>query len=185
MFEELEKKIRQEMEKTIAGLKNEYARLRSGRATPALLDGIRVEYYGALTPLNQMATVNAPEARLLVVQPWDPSALQAIEKAILKSDIGLSPQNDGRIIRLPIPALTEERRKELGKVVNKFAEEARVSVRNHRRDGMEDLKKMQKDKKVSEDDSKREEKRIQEFTDSYIKKVDEVAAAKSKEILEV
>ncbi len=185
MFEAFEKTLKEHMDKAFATLKHEFARLRSGRATPALLDGIRVDYYGTPTALNQMASINVPEPRLLVVQPWDQSSLATIEKAIQKSDLGLTPQNDGKIIRLPIPALTEDRRKDLTKVIHKHGEDCRIAIRNIRRTGMEDLKKMEKDKKISQDDHKREEKKVQEMTDGYIKKVDESVEGKSKEILEL
>ncbi|MFH1018374.1 MAG: ribosome recycling factor [Pseudomonadota bacterium] len=182
MLENIYKDVTEKMEKALSGLKGEYSKIRTGRASPALLDTIRVDYYGNPTPLTKMATVSAPEARLLVIQPWDQSSLQAIEKAIQKSELGLTPMSDGKIIRLPIPPLTEDRRKDLVKLVHKFAEEGRVGVRNIRRHAMEDLKK---EGKISEDDQKRAHTKIQTITDDYVKKVDALTQAKSKEVLEV
>ncbi len=181
--------IYQEMERKIAkaaeALKTELASIRTGRANPALLEGIKVQSYGALVPLNQVAGISVPEARLLVIQPWDKTALPEIEKAILKSELGLTPVNDGRVIRLPIPALTEERRRELTKLVKKMAEEARVAVRNLRREANDEIKKLEKDKKISEDDSKKALEKTQELTDKAIKGIDEIVAKKEKEIMEV
>lgn len=173
------------MDKALKVLKDEFAKLRTGRASTALIDGVRVDYYGNPTPLNQMATITAPEARLLVVQPWDPGSLSDIEKALQKADLGVAPQNDGKIIRIPIPPMTEERRKELVKLVHKYGEECRVAVRNVRRTGMEELKAAEKEKKITADDHKRGQTKIQELTDGYIKKVDQLVESKSKEILEV
>ena len=185
MVENIHKDITQRMEKALGVLKNEFSKIRTGRATPAILDSVKVDYYGTLTPLTQMATINAPEPRMLIVQPWDMSAIGEIEKAIQKSELGLTPQNDGKIIRLPIPPLTEERRKDLVKVINKFGEECRVNIRNVRRDGMEAVKKAEKDKAISQDDSKRAQEKVQAMTDDYIKKVDTLIASKSKELLEI
>ncbi len=185
MIDDLQSDLQQQMEKAISGLKGEFSRLRSGRATPTLLEGVRVDYYGTQTPISQMANVNAPEPRLLVVQPWDQNALPLIEKAIQKADLGLAPQNDGKVIRLPFPPLTEDRRKELVKVAHKFGEECRVSIRNARRHGMDELKKAEKSKDIGQDDQKRGQEKVQELTDNYIKKVDELVEVKSKEILEV
>jgi ribosome recycling factor len=173
------------MKKAVQALQDELVTIRTGRASPALIERLHVEYYSVSTPLNQIATISAPEARLLVVQPWDHSVLGAIEKAILKSDLGLNPTNDGRVIRVVIPYLSEERRKELIKIVHKKAEEGRVAVRNCRRDGLEDLQKLQKDKLVSEDDFKRGKEELQKLTDRFIEHVDEVAGNKEEEILEV
>jgi ribosome recycling factor len=173
------------MKKAVQALQDELVTIRTGRASPALIERLHVEYYSVSTPLNQIATISAPEARLLVVQPWDHSVLGAIEKAILKSDLGLNPTNDGRVIRVVIPYLSEERRKELIKIVHKKAEEGRVAVRNCRRDGLEDLQKLQKDKLVSEDDFKRGKEELQKLTDRFIERVDEVAGNKEEEILEV
>ena len=173
------------MEKTSEALKREYSTLRAGRATPALLDKIQVEYYGAMTPLNQMANISAPESRMLVVQPWDKSAMKAIEKAILASDLGLNPNNDGSIIRIAIPQLTEERRKELVKVVKKKDEEAKVAIRNIRRELNNDIKALEKEKSVSEDDAARGLDDAQKLTEKWIKKLDEITKNKEAEIMEV
>ncbi len=173
------------MESSITVLQKELAGIRTGRASLALLDGIKVDYYGNLTPLNQVATLSVPESRLITIQPWDISAVPAIEKAILSSNLGLTPANDGKIIRLSIPSLTEERRKELVKVVKKVSEDTKVAIRNVRRDSMEHLKALEKDKKISQDDHKKAHDEIQKITDKFIKKVDEITAKKDKEILEV
>lgn len=175
----------EKMEKTIQGLSKELATVRAGRANPALLDKIVVDYYGAPTPLNQLSNISAPEPRLLVVQPWDKSAMGSIEKAILKSDLGLTPNSDGNIIRIAIPQLTEERRKDLVKLVKKMAEESRVAVRNIRRDANEDIKRMEKAGDISQDESRRLQEEIQELTNRYVEKVNDVLAAKEAEIMEV
>ncbi|MGA1843587.1 MAG: ribosome recycling factor [bacterium] len=185
MTKELHKETRNKMDLAIDALKHEFGSLRTGRASASLLDGIKVEYYNSLTPLNQLATISVPESRLLVIQPWDPSSLANIEKAILKSDLGLNPSNDGKVIRLSIPMLTEERRKQLVKVVKNAAEECRISIRNSRRDSNEKLKKMEKDKQITEDEYHNGLKEIQSLTDEYIGKVDELLDNKEKEILEV
>jgi ribosome recycling factor len=185
MIDKSLKETEARMKKAVQALQDELVTIRTGRASPALIERLHVEYYSVSTPLNQIATISAPEARLLVVQPWDHSVLGAIEKAILKSDLGLNPTNDGRVIRVVIPYLSEERRKELIKIVHKKAEEGRVAVRNCRRDGLEDLQKLQKDKLISEDDFKRGKEELQKLTDSFIERVDEVAANKEEEILEV
>jgi ribosome recycling factor len=173
------------MAKGIDALNRELAKLRAGRANPALLDRITVEYYGAETALNQLATISVPEARLLVVQPFDKTSISDIERAILKSDLGLTPSNDGVVIRIAIPALTEERRKDLVKLVKKSAEEAKVAIRNVRRDANDDLKKLQKDGEMTEDELRRSTDVVQKLTDKTIVKVDEVAETKEKEIMEV
>lgn len=173
------------MDATIEVLRRDLASIRTGRATLALLDGITVDYYGNQTPLNQVATLTVPEPRLITIQPWEQRLISEIEKAIMKSDLGLTPTNDGKVIRLAIPPLTEERRKELVKVVKKRAEEARVALRNIRRDILEDIKKIQKERSLSEDEIKRWNEEVQKITDSYIKKVDEMLAHKEKEIMEV
>ncbi|MGA1794267.1 MAG: ribosome recycling factor [bacterium] len=185
MTKELQKETRNKMDLAIDALKHEFGSLRTGRASASLLDGIKVEYYNSLSPLNQLATISVPESRLLVIQPWDPSSLANIEKAILKSDLGLNPSNDGKVIRLSIPMLTEERRKQLVKVVKNAAEECRISIRNSRRESNEKLKKMEKDKQITEDDYHNGLKEIQNLTDEYIGKVDELLDNKEKEILEV
>ncbi len=176
---------REKMEKTIASLKYEYNGIRAGRANAAVLDKIQVDYYGCPTPINQMAAVSVPEARILAIQPWDASSLSLIEKAIQASDIGINPSNDGRVIRLVFPALTEERRKQISKDVSQFAEEAKVGVRNIRRDCIDKIKAMKKNSEITEDDQKFAEEKIQKITDEFIKKVDEVADAKTKEIMEI
>jgi ribosome recycling factor len=173
------------MEKAVSSLSRELASVRAGRASANLLDKISVEYYGAPTPVNQLASISVPEARMLVIQPYDKSVLGDIEKAILKSDLGLTPSNDGSIIRLSIPALTEERRKELVKLVKKYAEEAKVAVRNIRRDGNDDLKKLEKNGEITEDELRNNTENVQKLTDEYIVKVDNVAKDKEKEIMEV
>ncbi len=173
------------MEKAIAAFQRELSTLRAGRATPSLLDRIEVDYYGVQTPLNQLAGISAPEPRLLVVQPWDKQAMPEIEKAIMKSDLGLMPSNDGNVIRLNIPELTEERRKELVKYVRKKAEEGRVSVRNIRRDANDEIKKLEKNSDISEDESRRSQDSIQELTDQKIEEIDKILEAKESEIMEV
>ena len=177
--------IEGQMAKTLDKMKSEFSTLRTGRASAALLENIRVEYYGTLTPINPLANVAAPEARLLEIRPWDKGAMQAIEKAIQKSDLGLNPSNDGTLIRLQIPALTEDRRKDLIRVVRKMSEEYRVAIRNERRDGVEKLKKLEKAKEIAEDDREKAEHEIQKMTDLYVKKVDEMLAGKERDIMEV
>jgi ribosome recycling factor len=173
------------MEAAVEHLKKDMAGMRTGRASVALIDGIKVDYYGTATPLKQVANLSVPEARLITVQPWEPSLMKEIEKAITAAGLGLNPANDGKIIRIPIPALTEERRKELSKVCKKHAEDAKVALRNIRRDSNEELKKLQKDGKMSEDELRRSEADIQKLTDQYVQKVDHVLAVKEKEIMEV
>lgn len=175
----------EKMKKAVDVLKKELATLRAGRATPALLDKIVVDYYGTPMPVNQVATVSVPEPRLIVIQPWEKTMLPPIEKAIQKSDLGLTPTNDGTVVRLTIPQLTQQRRAELVKVVHKKAEEGRVAIRNLRRDANEVLKKMAKDKVVSEDEGQHAQEDMQKLTDKYIKEIDRVAAQKEKEIMEV
>lgn len=179
------KDAEQRMEKAVTALKKELASLRAGRATPSLLDKVMVDYYGAQTPVNQLANISAPEPRLLVIQPWDKSSLGEIEKAIQKSELGLTPTNDGNVIRIAIPALTEERRAELVKVVRKHGEEAKVAIRNIRRDANEELKKLEKDGQVSEDELRRYQDDTQKSTDKYVKLVDQTVEEKEKEIMEV
>ena len=175
----------EKMEKSINSLKYEYNSIRAGRANAAVLDRISVDYYGSPTPNNQMAAISVPEPRVLAIQPWDMSALSLIEKAILASDIGINPSNDGRIIRLVFPALTEERRKQLSKDVSKFAEDAKVAVRQIRRDCIEKIKTMKKNSEITEDDQKRGEDKLQKITDEFVKRIDEIADAKTKEIMEI
>jgi len=180
-YQEIETK----MKKTISFLLEEFATIRAGKANPSVLDKISVEYYGAATPINQIGTVSVPEPRMLVIQPWDANMLKEIEKAILKSELGITPSNDGKTVRLAFPALTEERRKELVKTVGKKAEEARVSVRAIRRDAIDLYKKQQKKSEITEDDLKTIEKDIQELTDKYIKEVDTESKKKETEILSI
>lgn len=167
------------------GLRQELATIRTGRASPALVEHLKVDYAGVMTPLNQIAGISTPEAKLLVIQPWDPGSLRSIEQAILKSDLGLNPINDGRLIRLNIPALSEERRKELTKVVNKRLEERRVAVRNLRRDSLEEIKKAEKNKEISQDESRRLQDQLQKMTDSYIAVAEKIAQEKEKELMSV
>ena len=185
MKEEIFTHLHKEMDQSVAALRKEFGKVRTGRASTALLEGIVVEYYGASTPLNQLATLSAPEPRLLVIQPFDRSAIGEIERAILKSDLGLTPTNDGKIVRVPIPQLTEERRKELVKHVKRIAEEFRVSVRNHRRVAIEHLKEAEKKKEITADDMKHGQDRVQKLTDEFIARVDNVLRGKEEEIMEV
>lgn len=167
------------------GLKTELATIRTGRASPSLIEHLKVEYAGVPTPLNQIAGISAPEAKLLVIQPWDPGSLHDIEQAILKSDLGLNPINDGRLIRLNIPALSEERRQELTKVVHRRLEERRVAVRNIRRDAIEEIKKAEKNKEISQNDSRRDQEQLQKLTDNYIVVAEKIAQEKEKELMSV
>ena len=176
---------KEKMTKSISALNSEYNSIRAGRANPAVLDSLRVDYWGVPTPVNQMAAVSVAEARILVIQPWDKSALKLIEKAIQTSDIGINPQNDGTVIRLTFPPLTEERRKALVKEVKATAENSKVAIRNIRRDSLEKLKTMKKNSEITEDDLKYGEGEIQKITDDFIKQVDSVAAAKEAEIMEI
>lgn len=175
----IKKHAEERMEKAIQALKRDLATLRAGRATPALLDRIQVEYYGSLTPLNQLANINTPDSRTLMIQPWDKSSLSDIERAIMKSDLGLTPANDGMNIRLSIPPLTEERRVELVKMTKKYGEESKVAIRNIRRDANDDIKKLEKTD-ISEDESRRHQDDVQKMTDKYIAEVDKVLAAEEK-----
>lgn len=175
----------EKMDKTIEALKRELSSIRTGRASTSLLDRITVDYYGTPTPVKQVANVAAPEPRMITIAPWEPKMLGEIEKAILKSDLGLNPNNDGQIIRLEIPQLTEERRKELSKKVSKIAEDSKVVIRNIRRDANETIKKMEKKKEVTEDDSKEGQENIQKLTDKKIKVIDEIKAKKEKEVMAV
>lgn len=184
MIESIYQETKDNMSKSITALKNEFNKVRTGRASLTILDGIRVDYYGTLTPLNQMATLSVPESRLITIQPWDVSVIKEVEKAILKSDLGLTPSNDGKIIRISIPSLTEERRKELVKVINKISEDHKVAVRNIRRDSNELLKGLKKDGDISEDDAFNAQDQVQKITDEHIKLIDDVNKDKEKEILE-
>ena len=175
----------EKMNKTVTALENEYTAIRAGRANPSVLNKVTVDYYGAPTPVNQLASISVPEPRTLMIQPYDKSALKDIEKAILTSDVGLNPQNDGNTLRLMFPPLTEERRKELGKTVQKYGEEAKVSVRSIRRDALDRLKDMKKKNEITEDDQKNAEKKVQDLTDKFCKEIDIIAAKKEKEIMEI
>lgn len=176
---------KEKMEKSLTALHNEFASMRVGRASPAVLDKIQVDYYGVPTPIQQMAAISVSEGRILVIQPWDVTTIQPIEKAIYASDLGITPMNDGKVIRLTFPPLTEEKRKVLAKDVGKYAEEAKVAVRSIRRDAIEKLKKLKKDSTITEDDLHDGEKEIQDITDKYIKEVDKLAEKKEKDIMEI
>jgi ribosome recycling factor len=182
--EDIQHATQDRMAKSIEALKHELATIRTGRASPALLDRILVDYFGTSTPVSSLATVSAPEPRLLTIQPWDRQAMGAIEKAILKSDLGLNPTNDGTLIRLAIPALNDERRKELVRLVQRRLEDSRVAVRNCRRDGVDHLRKEEKSKALSEDDARRGQERLQKLTDQFVGQIDEIGKAKEREILE-
>ncbi len=185
MDKALKARVEEKMEKAIESLKKDYGSIRTGRASLALLDGITVDYYGTQTPLNQVAALSVPDPKTIAIQPWEQKLIGDIEKAIMRSDLDLTPTNDGKLIRINIPPLTEERRKQLVKLVKKRAEECRVSVRNIRRDINEELKKIEKDEHVSEDETKKSLDEVQKITDSYVKKVEEVLDHKEKEIMEV
>lgn len=173
------------MEKRLSHLADDYAAIRAGRANPAVLDKVMVDYYGAPTPINQLAAVSVTEARTLMVQPWDASVLRAVEKAIQTSDVGINPQNDGKALRLVFPPLTEDRRKEIVKEVSKMAEETKVSVRNVRRDAVDKVKAKKKDGELTEDDLKKAEKKIQDLTDRFVKEIDKMAEKKQKEVMSI
>lgn len=181
VFRETEDKMR----RAVAALQDDLMTVRTGRASPALVERVRVDYYGSPTPLNQLSTVSAPEPRLLVIRPWDPGALGIIEKGILKSDLGLTPSNDGKVIRLPIPQLTEERRRELVRSVSRRVEEGHIALRNARRDGLKDMQELEKEKLISEDDLFRAKDRLQELIDKYSAEMDEIGRVKQEEIMEV
>ncbi len=185
MLDKIIHETEDKMKKAVEFTRQELSKLRSGKATVAILDDIRIDYYGQKLPIAQTATVNAPDAHTVTVQPWDKSVINEVEKAILAANIGLTPANDGTVIRLAIPPLTEERRKELAKVAKKFSEDGKVTIRNIRRDSNEHLKKAEKDEHVSEDERKRGEAEVQKLTDKYIKQVDDILAMKEKEIMEV
>ena len=185
MVDEIFEDMNDRMGKSVEALKREYSRLRTGRASVSLLDGIRVLYYDTPTPLNQMASLSVPEPRLIVIQPWDKTAIGEIEKAILKSELGLTPINDGKIIRIAIPPLTEERRKELVKVARKMAEDNKVAIRNIRRDANDMLRDLKKEKEITEDELYRSQEEVQKITDQFISELDELCTAKEKEILEI
>lgn len=182
---DVHKKLEEKMEKTISVMKEELATIRAGRANPNMLDRVMVDYYGTMTPIKQMAGVSSPEPRTILVQPWDKTAIGSIEKAILTSDLGFNPTNDGTSIRINIPQLTEERRKDLIKVVGKVGEQAKVALRNERREANEIIKKMEKASELTEDDSKKAQDEVQKITDGHIKTIDELVAKKEKDIMEV
>lgn len=182
---DIHKKLEEKMEKTIAVLKDELLTIRAGRANPNMLDRVMVDYYGTMTPLKQMAGVSSPEPRTILIQPWDKSAMGSIGKAILSSDLGFNPTNDGNSIRINIPQLTEERRKDLIKLVAKTGEQAKVAIRNERREANEAIKKMEKTSELTEDDSKKAQDEVQKLTDSHIKMIDDMLAKKEKDIMEV
>ncbi|MHA7963064.1 ribosome recycling factor [Paenibacillus sp. CAU 1782] len=184
MPQSIKKSAEDRMDKAIGALRRDLSTLRAGKASPALLDRVQVEYYGAQTPLNQLANINTPDSRTLMIQPWDKSSVAAIEKAILKSDLGLTPSNDGSAIRISVPPLTEERRADLVKQSKKFGEEAKVAIRNIRRDANDDIKKLEKGE-ISEDESRRHQEDIQKSTDKFIAEVEKVLSGKEKEIMEV
>ncbi len=173
------------MKKAIGALERDLSKVRTGRASVALVDDIKVEYYGTPTPIKQLATISVPESRLIVIQPWDTSIIGEIEKAILKSELGMTPSNDGKVIRIPIPRLTEERRRELVKLVRKMGEGSRVAIRNIRRDAIEKLRRMEKDKEISQDELRHYQNEVQKLTDKYIEKVEELIEGKEKEIMEI
>ena len=184
MIEDIYQETRENMGKSVEDLNREFKKVRTGRASLSILDGIRVNYYGTPTPLNQMATLAVPESRLITIQPWDVSGIKEIEKAILKSDLGLTPSSDGKIVRIAIPPLTEERRKELVRVINKMSEEHKVAVRNIRRDANEMLKELKKEGDISEDEAFKAQDQVQKITDDHIHLVEQVTKEKEKEILE-
>ncbi|MFQ5646368.1 MAG: ribosome recycling factor [bacterium] len=185
MINEVREETEGKMRSSIEALRRDLATIRTGRASLAILDNIRVDYYGNLTPLNQVATLSIPEPRLITIQPWESSLIPVIEKALQTSDLGVSPNNDGKIIRIPIPQLTEERRGEMVKRIKAMGEDARISIRNQRRDGIEDLKAFEKEKEISEDDLHRGQEQIQKLTDSYIAKVQELVEIKEKDVMTV
>ncbi len=185
MVNEILDEARESMDKAVGALKKEMTKVRTGRASTSLLDDVRVEYYGVPTPLSQVATLSAPEPRLLTVQPWEKNLLPEIEKALFKADLGLTPSSDGTLIRLPVPALTEERRREMVKIIKRMAEDAKVSVRNSRRDANENLKMLEKEKEITEDELKRSEKDVQQLTDEFISTIDTVVQKKEREVMEV
>lgn len=185
MIKDLLKEVKVRMVKAVESLQNDLMTMRTGRASPALVERLRVDYYGVATPLNQLATISAPEPRLLTIKPWDTSVISSIEKALLKSDLGLTPSNDGHIIRLTIPRLTEERRLELVKLVNRRVEEGKVALRNIRREGMDDLREMEKEKMISEDEMFAGRDDLQAMIDDIAKRMDEIGKAKEEEVMEV
>lgn len=185
MIDEIMNDMKKDMATSVESMKQSMMKVRTGRASISILDGIIVDYYGTHTPLNQLATLAVPEPRLISIQPWDKGALSGIEKAILRSELGLTPNNDGKIIRVPIPPLNEERRRDLVKMVKKTAEDFRVEIRNHRRDANSLLKELEKEKEINKDELKSSQDKVQDLTDSHIKQIDEILAVKEKEIMEI
>ncbi|MSQ26476.1 MAG: ribosome recycling factor [Dehalococcoidia bacterium] len=185
MTEEVIKQTEAKMKKSVDALSADLAALRTGRASPALVEHIQVDYYGTMTPLKQLSAISVQEGKTIVIQPWDKGAMQGVEKAILKSNLGMTPRVDGAVLRLSLPPLTEERRKEMVKTVHKRVEEGKIAVRNNRRDGIESLRALEKDKKISQDDQKRAEARVQKLTDQYVEQSDKMGSAKEAELLEV
>lgn len=185
MINDLKKSSEEKMKKTISSLKEDFQSIRAGRANTSLLDKITVDYYGQQSPINQVAGLSAPEPRMLMISPWDPKLIPEIEKSILQSDLGITPSNDGKVIRLIIPQLTEERRKDLTKVVGKNSEAAKIAIRNIRRDAMDEIKKAEKSKEITEDDKKSNEEEIQKLTDKYIEEIDKITKAKEIELMEI
>ena len=185
MYEDVIDKAKGVMEKSIESLKKDFSKVRTGRASVTLLDDVRVDYYGTPTPLNQIGTLTVPEPRLITVQPWEKKLIPEIEKAILKADLGLNPTSDGVLVRIAIPPLTEERRKEMVKLIKRMGEETKIAIRNIRRDANDSLKKLEKEKEISEDELKRGEKEVQEVTDQFVKRTDDVVATKEKEVMEI
>lgn len=185
MVDEVLNETRSAMDKAVKSLKRDMTKVRTGRASVSLLDDVRVEYYGVPTPLSQVATLSAPEPRLITVQPWEKNLIPEIEKALFKADLGLTPSSDGQLIRLPVPALTEERRREMVKIIKRMAEEAKISVRNARRDANDNLKMLEKEKEITEDDLKRSEKDVQQLTDQFVELIDSVVLKKEQEVMEV
>ncbi len=183
-LDEIISKTRDQMNKSLEHFKQQISKVRTGRANASILDNIKVDYYGSPTPISQVATINVPDAKTIIIQPWDPSTLSAIEKAIKQSDLGFNPMNDGKLLRIPVPPLTEERRREIVKFCKKLTEDAKIAIRNIRRDQIEVVRKAEKEKQLTEDDKKIGEEKIQKVTDEFIKKIDEIFSAKEKEILE-
>ena len=183
--EDVLKEVSRKMDQSLQALKRELVTLRTGRATPSLVEDLSVDYYGTPTPLKQIASISAPDARAIIVQPWDKQALREIEKSLMKSDMGFNPTNDGNIVTVPIPPLTQERRQDMVKLLKRKLEEGKVSVRNVRRDGLETLRKMEKDKNISQDENRRSQDQLQKTTDSHVKDIDQVGAAKETEIMQV
>ena len=184
-MDELIQTLSKKMDKAIVVLQNDFKKVRTGRANPSMLDGINVDYYGTPTGIAQVGNISVPEPQMMLITPWEKSLLGEIEKAIMKADIGITPQNDGNVVRLPIPPLTEERRKEMVKQIKKFGEDAKVSIRNVRRDGNDKLKKMEKEKEISEDDVKTGTTKVQNVTDSHVKEIDKLIVEKEKELMQV